>query len=73
MFLEVVKMSLAEIAYQELQRLPPSIVLEVIDFIGYLERKHGIDDARLMLAQSESLSNIWENSEDDVWNDYKAV
>jgi len=67
------KMSLAELAYQELQRLPQPIVQEVIDFIGYLERKHGIDDAHLMMAQSESLSKTWENSEDDSWNDFKPV
>ena len=66
-------MSLAELAYQELQRLPQPIVQEVIDFIGYLERKHGIDDAYLMMAQSESLSKTWENSEDDAWNDFKPV
>ncbi|WP_041949526.1 hypothetical protein [Turneriella parva] len=66
-------MSLAELAYQELQRLPQPIVQEVIDFIGYLEKKHGIDDANLMLAQSESLSSTWENDEDDAWNDFKPV
>ena len=66
-------MSLAELAYQELQRLPQPIVQEVIDFIGYLEQKHGIDDANFMLAQSESLSKTWENDEDDAWNDFKPV
>ena len=66
-------MSLAEIAYQELQRLPQPIVQEVIDFIGYLEQKHGIDDTSMMVAQSKSLSNVWENNEDKAWNDYKPV
>ncbi len=66
-------MSLAELAYQELQRLPQPIVQEVINFIGYLEHKHGIDDAGLMIAQSESLSKVWENTEDDAWNDFKPV
>jgi hypothetical protein len=66
-------MSLAELAYQELQRLPQPIVQEVIDFIGYLEQKHGIDDAGLMIAQSESLSRVWDNAEDDAWNDFKPV
>jgi len=66
-------MRLAELAYQELQRLPQPIVQEVIDFIGYLEHKHGIDDANLMLAQSESLSETWDNAEDDAWNDFKPV
>ena len=66
-------MSLAEVAYKELQRLPQPIVQEVIDFIGYLEQKHGIDDASLILAQSDPLSRVWDNSEDDVWDDFKPL
>ena len=66
-------MSLTELAYEELQRLPQPIVQEVFDFIAYLEQKHGIDDANLMLPQSESLSKTWDNAEDDVWNDLKPV
>ena len=66
-------MSLAELAYQELQRLPQPMVQEVIDFIGFLEQKHGIDDAGLMMAQSDSLSKIWDNSEDETWNDFKPL
>ncbi len=66
-------MSLAELAYQELQRLPQPILQEVIDFIGYLEQKHGIYDANVMLAQSESLSKTWDTPEDDAWNDFKPV
>ncbi len=66
-------MRLADLAYQELQRLPQPIVQEVIDFIGYLAQKHGMDDANLMLAQTESLSKTWENVEDDAWNDFKPV
>ena len=35
-------MSVAEQIYQEAKRLPEPIAREVLDFIGYLEAKHGL-------------------------------
>jgi hypothetical protein len=38
-------MSVAEQIYLEAKRLPEPIAREVLDFIGYLEAKHGLAQA----------------------------
>ena len=42
----------------------------MIDFIGYLKQKE--DRAQwldLMRAQQSALHGVWDNAEDEVWND----
>lgn len=58
--------------YREAQRLPEPLAQEVLDFIGYLELKHGFRDANiqdLKHAQSAAMSHFWDNAEDEVWNE----
>ena len=57
--------------YRETRQLPAPIAREVLDFIGYLRAKYGDhDDARALIhAQEEAMRRIWENEEDEVWND----
>jgi hypothetical protein len=63
-------MNTAEIIYNQVKTLPESMAREVLDFVGYLKGKqeHGrLDD--LILAQSDALSTIWDNNDDEAWND----
>lgn len=58
--------------YLEVRRLPEALAQEVLDFIGYLELKHGLRDRvaeELKPAQEEAMRHVWENPEDEVWND----
>ena len=63
-------MSIAELVYEQVKALPEPLAREVLDFIGFLreggERREWRD---LMEAQARSLNPVWDNSEDNVWND----
>ncbi len=53
-------------------RLPEPLAREVLDFIGYLEVKHGLRDLLtedLKAAQEPAMRHVWEGSGDEVWND----
>lgn len=65
-------MGIAEKIYQEVRRLPESLAREVLEFVGYLEIKHGLRDVQsedLKAAQEPAMRRVWDNSEDEVWND----
>jgi len=65
-------MNIAEKIYEEARRLPALLAREVLDFIGYIEAKHGLNDAQdqnLKEAQQVAMQDVWDNSEDEVWND----
>ena len=64
-------MSAAEKIYQEVRRLPEALAREVLDFIGYLEIKHGLRDIHaedLKAAQYPAMRHIWDNPEDEIWD-----
>lgn len=62
-------MGLAEIVQEQIKALPERQVKEVLDFIGYLKsRQEQTQRNDLMLAQEKSLSNVWDNPDDEVWN-----
>ena len=64
-------MSTVERIYQEVRRLPESLAQEVLDFVGYLEIKHGLRDVQsedLKAAQEPAMRRVWDNLEDEVWN-----
>ena len=63
-------MTVVELAMEQIQTLPEEDIREVIDFIGYLKQKE--DRAQwldLMRAQQSALHGVWDNAEDEVWND----
>ncbi len=65
-------MSTAEQIIREIQKLPEPLVREVLDFIGYIEFKHGIRDRlteELKQAQTPAMQRIWDNPEDEIWNE----
>lgn len=60
-------MTTAERIYKAVRPLPEPLAQEVLDFVEFLsDRYERFDD--LMLAQESSLRNIWDNPEDEVWN-----
>lgn len=65
-------MDTAERIYQKVRRLPDALAQEVLNFIGYLEIKHGLRDVtaeNLKAAQEPAMRRVWDNSEDDIWNE----
>jgi hypothetical protein len=65
-------MNLAERIYEEAQPLPEPLNREVLSFIEYLEFRHGIADhgiKNLTMAQQPVMDRIWDNPEDEAWND----
>jgi hypothetical protein len=63
-------MSLADLVYEQVRTLPDSLAREVLDFVAFLrERAERADWRDLTAAQSGSLTELWDNSEDKVWDD----
>ena len=62
-------MTLAELIYEQVKKLPDQAAREVLDFVGYLrDRGERADWRDLMSAQSASLAPVWDNIEDQVWD-----
>ena len=65
-------MDIKQQIYKEAQRLPEFLAKEVLDFIGYISVKHRLNVHRedgLKEAQEAVMNDIWDNSDDEVWND----
>jgi len=63
-------MNIAEKICTEARRLPEQLAQEVLDFIEYIEAKHGLSEAEhLKKAQTIVMKQVWDNTEDEVWND----
>lgn len=65
-------MAIAQKIYEEVLKLPEPLAKEVLDFIGYIEIKHGLKDMQtdeLIKAQGPVMDQIWSNNEDEIWND----
>jgi hypothetical protein len=66
-------MDIAEKIYKEASKLPEHLAKEVLDFIEYIEKKHGFHDKglqNLKQAQMPSMNHVWDNEEDRVWDEY---
>ena len=62
----------ADKIFDRARKLPEPLAREVLDFIGYLEVKHGLRDLLsedLKAAQEPAMRHVWENLEDEVWDD----
>ena len=65
-------MNLATQICNEAQRLPEPLAREVLDFIGYIAVKYKLntfDIEHLKQAQVPAMQNIWDNVEDEVWDE----
>ncbi len=62
-------MNAAELVQKEVETLPDGEKQEVLDFIAFLKERHEREEWKnLMAAQQASLSAVWDNDEDEVWN-----
>jgi hypothetical protein len=62
-------MTIAELIFEEVKKLPDQSAREVLDFVGYIRERSKRGEWRdLMNAQSASLAPVWDNAEDEVWN-----
>jgi hypothetical protein len=64
-------MSTAERIFKEAQKPPDVLAREVLDFIEYIESKHGLRDRlteELKQAQELAMHHVWDNKDDEVWN-----
>jgi|PlaIllAssembly_1097288.scaffolds.fasta_scaffold543503_2 hypothetical protein len=64
--------STADRIFDQVSRLPEPLAQEVLDFIGYLEVRHGLRDLLtddLKAAQGSAMQHVWANADDEVWND----
>jgi hypothetical protein len=63
-------MTLADLVYEQVKELPEQLAREVLDFVGYLRQGRDRDQWRdLMNAQVTGLTTVWDNPEDQVWDD----
>jgi len=68
-------MSIAEKIYEVAKPLPESLALEALHFIEYLNNKN-IDRSEmsdLARAQEAVMKHVWDNQDDEIWNDVKAL
>ena len=59
-------MSTAERIFKEVEKLPDTLAQEVLDFIEYIEIKHGLRDRlteELKQAQEPAMRHVWDNQE----------
>lgn len=62
--------SIADLVYEQVKTLPDQLAREVLDFVGYLrERGDRAEWRDLVRGQSASLAPVWDNAEDEIWND----
>jgi hypothetical protein len=66
-------MKTEEAIIQQLRYLSEVKTQEVLDFIIFLrERSKEAEGSNLSLAQENSMSAVWDNREDEVWDDCPA-
>lgn len=68
-------MNQVEYLVNEIKKLPPKLLMEVADYIGYIKKKHMVDEKEInvkdiTLASEKSLAKDWNKSEEDeAWQD----
>jgi len=62
-------MNITEDVINEIKQLPVPLQREVLNFAHFLKQKAASENLdNLMHAQHASMENIWNNEEDEVWN-----
>ncbi len=59
-------MTIAELIFEQVKMLPDQAAREVLDFVGYMRERTERRD--LSTAQTASLAPVWDNYEDQVWD-----
>ncbi len=60
----------AERICQEAEKLPQDLLPTVLEFMHFLQKR--VDDFQgsdLIMAQESSMKLLWDNDEDEVWNE----
>ena len=69
-------MAIADKIREEVLLLPDELAREVLDFIGYLGYRHGLSDQPVLGdlegAQEDAMRNVWDNPDDEVWNNVQT-
>jgi hypothetical protein len=68
------QMSIAEQIYEIAKPLPESLALEALHFIEYLGSKNAdrAEMSDLTRAQETVMKHVWDNQDDEVWNNVKT-
>jgi hypothetical protein len=62
-------MTLADLVSEQVKELPEQLAREVLDFVGYLREGGDRNQWRdLMNSQVTGLTAVWDNPEDQVWD-----
>ena len=62
-------MALADKIYEAVKPLPEAMAREVLDFIEFLRtRREQESYDNLAAAQTTSMRAVWDNSDDEIWN-----
>ncbi|MCX7122461.1 MAG: hypothetical protein NTV32_02075 [Gammaproteobacteria bacterium] len=59
--------TVAQEIYKKVTPFPEPLAREVLDFVNFLSFRNQDND--LMKAQTHSMTQLWDNPEDEVWND----
>jgi hypothetical protein len=63
-------MAIAEKIYEAVKPLPEALAREVLDFVEFLRaRREQQTHDNLAAAQTASMTGVWDNPDDEVWND----
>lgn len=64
---------LSQRIFDTVQQLPAALQQEVLDFAAFLAQRVQASEQQewhdLQTAQTTALHDVWDNSEDEVWND----
>ena len=62
-------MNVAEKICEKARDLPEPLAREVLEFIERISTQRDSDIENLKKAQEPAMKRIWENTEDDIWNE----
>lgn len=67
--------SVAERIYEIVKPLPESLALEALHFVEYLNSKTSerAEMTAFTRAQETAMQHVWDNPDDEVWNDIKTL
>ena len=62
-------MTIAEQLARIAGTLPESLAREALDFVRFLQARERGELADWLQAQTVSLAHVWDNADDEAWND----
>jgi hypothetical protein len=62
-------MTIAEQIARIAGTLPESLAREALDFVRFLQARERGELADWQQAQTVSLAHVWDNADDEAWND----